>query len=251
MSEKKTAFSAALPSRRLAGRKIVITGAASGIGRATARLFLEEGSQVILLDRNLEGLHATLDNGDGVCIEADITNPDSVGSGVTAAAEKLGGVDGVVNAAGIMLTGPTDEMTFETWEKVISVNLSGSFFVVKACLPWLRKREGSTIVNIGSGAGLLPNAPGLAAYAASKGGIIALTKALASDLAPQVRVNCVCPGMVDTPMADGFRANVGNYALKRIADPTEIARAILFLTASESSYVTGAALAVDGGRTFH
>lgn len=204
-----------------------------------------------MLDRDMDGLKATLDNGEGLCVAVDIADDKEVVRAIDQAAEKVGGIDGVVNAAGIMLTGPTVEMAAETWEKVISVNLSGSFFVVKACLPWLRKEEGSTIVNIGSGAGLLPNAPGLAAYAASKGGIIALTKALASDLAPHVRVNCVCPGMVDTPMADGFRANVGNYALKRIADPAEIARAILFLTGSDSSYVTGAALAVDGGRTFH
>lgn len=113
------------------------------------------------------------------------------------------------------------------------------------------QNKGSTIVNIASAAGLLPNAPDLAAYAASKGGVIALTKALASDVAPDVRVNCICPGMVDTPMADGFQANVVNYALKRFADPMEIARALLFLTSAESSYVTGSVLAVDGGRSFH
>ncbi|MFT2215075.1 SDR family NAD(P)-dependent oxidoreductase [Rhizobium giardinii] len=238
-------------SQRLVGRKILITGASSGIGRATARLFMEEGAQVILLDRNREGLGATLGDGNGFCVEVDITDSNAVVQAIDDVAGASGGLDGVVNAAGIMLTGPTEEMSVETWERTIGVNLSGSFFVVKACIPWLKQREGSTIVNIASGAGLLPNTPGLAAYAASKGGIIALTKALASDLAPHIRTNCVCPGMVDTPMAEGFRANVGNYALKRIADPNEIARAILFLTTAESSYVTGAALAVDGGRTFH
>jgi NAD(P)-dependent dehydrogenase (short-subunit alcohol dehydrogenase family) len=150
-----------------------------------------------------------------------------------------------------MITGPTQGVTPETWRKVIEVNLTGTFLVTQAALPWLRQAKGSTVVNIASGAGVLPNAPGLAAYAASKGGVIALTKALAADLAPEIRVNCICPGMVDTPMADGFRANVGNYALKRIADPQEIAQALLFLTSSEASYITGATLAVDGGRTFH
>ncbi|TIX35021.1 MAG: SDR family oxidoreductase, partial [Mesorhizobium sp.] len=194
---------------------------------------------------------ATLNGGDGAVAEADITKEVDVQHTIEECAKQLGGIDGVINAAGIMLTGPTVDMSIETWRQVIDVNLSGSFFVVKACLPWLLKSGGSTIVNIASGAGLLPNAPGLVAYAASKGGVIAMTKSLASDLAPTIRVNCVCPGMVDTPMADGFRQNVGNYALKRLADPDEIAQALLFLTCTESSYVTGAALAVDGGRTFH
>ncbi|MPR08678.1 SDR family NAD(P)-dependent oxidoreductase [Microvirga tunisiensis] len=243
-AEKSTA-------RRLADRRILITGAASGIGRATAELFMEEGARVILLDRNSDGAKATLGNGDGVAIGVDITDETAVAQAVEHAASALGGIDGVINAAGIMPTGPTMDITSETWRQVIDVNLSGTFFVAQACLPWLKRKKDSTIVNISSGAGLLPNAPGLVAYAASKGGVIALTKALASDLAPDIRVNCVCPGMVDTPMADRFRANVGNYALKRLADPTEIARAMLFLSCPESSYVTGATLAVDGGRTFH
>ena len=98
---------------------------------------------------------------------------------------------------------------------------------------------------------MLPNTPGRTAYAASKGGVINLTRSLAAELAPSIRVNSVCPGLVDTPMADGVRTNTGNYAMKRLADPIEIAQAILFLTSRESSYVTGVALAVDGGRSFH
>jgi len=238
-------------NQRLVGRRIVITGAASGIGRVTASLFMEEGAKVILLDRNAGALETTFGGRDGVIAEVDITKEDQVTAAINQAAEKIGGIDGVINAAGIMMTGPTAEITPKIWRQVLDVNLSGSFFVIQACLPWLRRNEISTVVNIASGAGLLPNAPGLVAYAASKGGVIALTKALAADLAPAIRVNCVCPGMVDTPMADGFRTNVGNYALKRIADPAEIARAMLFLTSPDSSYVTGATLAVDGGRTFH
>lgn len=226
---------------RLAGRRIVVTGAASGIGKATAALLEEEGAKVARLDR------AEVAGG----FACDVSDPSSAARAVAAAAEGLGGIDGVVNAAGIMRTGPTAQITPETWDSVIGINLTGTFRVISACLPWLDQAEGAAIVNIASGAGLLPNAPGLAAYAASKGGVIALTKALAADLAPRIRVNCICPGMVDTPMADGHRANVGNYALKRIADPLEIARTILFLLGGEASYITGAALAVDGGRTFH
>ncbi|MGR9235126.1 NAD(P)-dependent dehydrogenase (short-subunit alcohol dehydrogenase family) [Rhizobium leguminosarum] len=238
-------------SQRLAGRRIVITGAASGIGRVTARLFMEEGAKVILLDRNADALQTAFEGLDTVVAGVDITRDNEVVKVIAQAAETVGGIDGVINAAGIMITGPTADLSPQSWRQVIDVNLSGTFFVIQACLPWLKSNDFSTVVNVASGAGLLPNAPGLAAYAASKGGVIALTKALAADLAPNIRVNCVCPGMVDTPMADGFRANVGNYALKRIADPAEIARAMLFLTSSESSYVTGATLAVDGGRTFH
>ena len=106
-------------------------------------------------------------------------------------------------------------------------------------------------MNIASGQGLLPNIPNTTAYAASKGGVVNLTRALAAELAPSIRVNSVCPGMVDTPMTAGFERPLDRYALKRIADPLEIAQAILFLTSTESSFVTGAALAVDGGRTFH
>jgi len=106
-------------------------------------------------------------------------------------------------------------------------------------------------VNIASGQGLLPNVPGRSAYAASKGAVVNLTRALAAEWAPAIRANSVCPGLVDTPMADGVRANAGNYALRRLAEPIEIANAILFLTSAESSYVTGAALAADGGRSFH
>lgn len=238
-------------SDRLAGRRVVITGAASGIGKATAGLFLAQGATVILLDRDGAGLKTTLGAGQGCIAEVDITDAGAVDAAIAQAAQACGGIDGVINAAGIMITGRTVDTSVDTWSKVIGVNLTGTFIVAKACLPWLMQTKGSTIVNIASAAGLLPNAPGLAAYAASKGGVIALTKALASDVAPDVRVNCICPGMVDTPMADGFQANVGNYALKRLADPVEIARALLFLTSAESSYVTGSVLAVDGGRSFH
>ncbi|QLH13014.1 SDR family oxidoreductase [Paracoccus pantotrophus] len=237
--------------QRLAGRRIVITGAASGIGKATAALFMAEGAQVILVDRNGAGAEATLGAGQGLALELDITDADAVEAAVARGVQALGGIDGLINAAGIMLTGPTAEITPEIWGKVLAVNLTGSFLMARSCLPWLREGKNSTIVNIASGAGILPNAPGLVAYAASKGGIVAMTKALAADIAPEVRVNCVAPGMVDTPMADGFRANVGNYALRRLADPTEIAQALLFLSSAESAYITGATLAVDGGRTFH
>ena len=239
------------PAARLTGRRIVITGAASGIGKAIALLFAKEGASLALLDLDQEGVTEAARQTGGHGFQADVASEDATSAAVVQAAKALGGIDGLVNAAGIMLTGAMGEMPMSAWRKVLDVNLTGTYMVARSCLPWLTKETGATIVNIASAAGLLPNAPGLTAYAASKGGVVNLTRAMAAELAPGIRVNSVCPGMVDTPMAEGFKGNVGNYALKRIADPEEIARAVLFLTSAEGSYVTGAALAADGGRSFH
>ncbi|HXX85395.1 MAG TPA: SDR family NAD(P)-dependent oxidoreductase [Casimicrobiaceae bacterium] len=240
-----------IPGKRLLSRRIVITGAASGIGRSTAQLFVREGATVALFDRDMRGLTETLRDIQAHAFEADVTDEDAVSQAVDKAAAAMGGIDGVVNVAGVMRVSPISDLPAADWRRVLDINLTGTYIVVRNCLRWMTREAEATIVNIASAAGLLPNAPGLTAYAASKGGVVNLTRALAAELAPKIRANCVCPGMVDTPMADGFRGNVGNYALKRIADPGEIAQAILFLTSVESSYVTGAALAVDGGRSFH
>jgi NAD(P)-dependent dehydrogenase (short-subunit alcohol dehydrogenase family) len=244
-----TEFSAGL--ERLRGRRIVITGAASGIGRATALLFAAEGAQLALFDLDEKGAADTAQRTGAQVFRTDVTDETSLGNAVDGAARWLGGIDGVVNAAGIMPTGPMEETPAAVFRKVLEVNLTGTWLVSRACLPWLRKQAGSTIVNIASAAGLLPNAPGLTAYAASKGGVVNVSRAMAAELAPAIRVNCVCPGMVDTPMAEGLHGNAGNYALKRIADPQEIARVLMFLSSTESSYVTGAVWAADGGRSFH
>ena len=238
-------------SARLAGRKVIVTGAASGIGRTTAILFVAEGANVTLFDRNTEALRKVADEIPAGFCSVDITNETDVAKAVEKAASEMGGIDGLVNAAGIMSKGLATEVSADDFRCVIEVNLTGTYIVSRHCIPFMQLHEMSTIVNIASAQGLLPNAPGHTAYAASKGGVVNLTRALAAELAPKIRVNSVAPGMVDTPMADGYRANVGNYALKRLAAPEEIARALLFLTSSESSYVTGAALAVDGGRSFH
>jgi NAD(P)-dependent dehydrogenase (short-subunit alcohol dehydrogenase family) len=236
---------------RLQQRRVLITGAASGIGRRTALLFATEGAALTLLDCSVEGLAEVARETGGFAVETDVTDEGSVADAVKRGAAAMGGIDGVVNAAGIVIRGPVLEVGVADWRRVIDVNLAGTYIVVRYCLPWLTKVTGATIVNIASGQGLLPNRPEMTAYAASKGGVVNLTRALAAELAPAIRVNSVCPGMVDTPMtADGPR-DVTPYALKRIADPLEIAHAILFLTGSESSFVTGAALAIDGGRTFH
>jgi NAD(P)-dependent dehydrogenase (short-subunit alcohol dehydrogenase family) len=236
---------------RLQGRRILITGAASGIGRKTAELFANEGAALALLDRNREGLAEIARETRGLAVEADVAQELSVSQAVEQGAATMGGIDGIVNAAGIVIHASVLDVGVADWRRVLDVNLTGIYIVVRCCLPWLAKAPFATIVNIASGQGLLPNTPNMTAYAASKGGVVNLTRALAAELAPSIRVNSVCPGMVDTPMTAGLQREVDRYAMKRIADPLEIAQAILFLTSAESSFVTGAALAVDGGRTFH
>jgi NAD(P)-dependent dehydrogenase (short-subunit alcohol dehydrogenase family) len=240
-----------VPADRLRQRRIVITGAASGIGRRTAQLFAAEGAALTLLDRTLDGLAETARETRALAAEADVTDEASVARAVEQGAKAMGGIDGIVNAAGIVIRGSVLEIGVADWRRVLDVNLTGTYIVVRCCLPWLTKAPFATIVNIASGQGLLPNTPDMTAYAASKGGVVNLTRALAAELAPAIRVNSICPGMVNTPMTAGGQRDVAPYALKRVAEPLEIAHAILFLTGGESSFVTGAALAVDGGRTFH
>ena len=239
---------------RLTGRRILITGGASGIGRATASLFMAEGAAVAVLDR-------AGDAGNGVFVPVDVADAASVKQAVAQAASALGGLDGVVNAAGIFSPAGLADTTADLFSQTMAVNLMGTFLVVQAAAPLLLAAGGpATIVNIGSGVGITPTGPGSTAYVASKGGVIAMTKALAMELAPTVRVNVVCPGAVETPMTQSFLRNAAGdvdpvlanrYALRRPGEPEELAAAILFLTSAESSFVTGIVMPVDGGRTFH
>lgn len=239
---------------RLTGRKILITGGASGIGRATCALFVQEGASVVVLDRNIA------DVADVRAIAADVSDAGSVTRAMQEVAQVMGGLDGLVNAAGVFINKDLMGTDAQTWNTTIAVNLTGTFLCVQAAVPLLRQAAQATIVNLASGVGLLPTGGGSTAYVASKGGVIAMTRALAAELAPGIRVNAVCPGAVETPMTDGtlrdaagaiMPAIVNRYALGRPASPEEIAAAILFLISHESSFVTGVNLAVDGGRTFH
>jgi NAD(P)-dependent dehydrogenase (short-subunit alcohol dehydrogenase family) len=251
----------------LAGRRVLVTGGASGIGRATAERFLSEGAAVAALDRNagaLDDLRKTRAGVAGSLIThaADVTDEAAVAAAVAAVVQRLGGLDGVVNAAGVDLVADIEAMSQADWSRILAVNLTGPMLVMRAAYPHLRVAGGGTIVNVSSGAGLSPLAH-RTAYCASKAGLQMASKALAIEAAPfGIRVNCVCPGAVETPL---FRESVDHaadpaaayelvrqrYALKRVAEPHEIAAAILWLTGAESSYVTGTAMAVDGGRTFH
>ncbi|MDJ1159591.1 SDR family NAD(P)-dependent oxidoreductase [Chelatococcus sp. SYSU_G07232] len=251
-------------SDRLAGRRILVTGGASGIGRACVARFRGEGARVALLDRDraaTERCVAELGRDGLVALPADAAAPDEVNAAVAAAADGLGGLDGVVACAGIDMEKPLADLSDEDWALTLGVNLTAPMLVSRAALPHLR-RQGGTIVIVTSAAGLVP-VPGRSAYCAAKAGAIMLAKALAVELAPErIRVNAVCPGAVDTPLLrsswetkpdpQAARAAIeARYALKRIAAPGEIADAVLWLTSAESSYVTGTAVAVDGGRSFH
>lgn len=249
----------------LAGRRVLITGAASGIGRATARLFRDEGAALALIDRDARALASaarSLGGDEIAALAVDVTDEAAVETAVVAAADRLGGLDGVVNGAGIALTAPLETITRPQWDEVLAVNLTGPMLVCRAALGALTDAGGGTIVNIASGAALRP-LDNQSAYCAAKAGLVMLSKALALELAPRgIRVNALCPGVVDTPLfrsawelapdAPLPEATIrARYALGRIADPKEIATAALFLTGPHASYVTGTAMAVDGGRTFH
>jgi NAD(P)-dependent dehydrogenase (short-subunit alcohol dehydrogenase family) len=239
----------------LSGRRILITGGASGIGRATCELFAREGAAVAVLDRDTACI-----SGSAYGVAGDVSDAASVTRAMQDAAQALGGLDGLVNAAGVYIDRGLMETPPDVWNTTIAVNLTGTFLCVQAAVPFLRRTERATIVNIASGVGLLPAGDGSTAYVASKGGVIAMTRTLAAELAPAIRVNSVCPGAVETPMTDGTLrdasgavtpAIAGRYALGRPAAPEEIAAAILFLTSHDSSFVTGINLPVDGGRTYH
>jgi len=254
---------------RLANRRILITGAASGIGLATARLFLAEGAAVAALDNRPQALDAALTalrevgaDAATIPVYADVTDMASVAAGTAAAAAALGGLDGVVNAAGVDLLQPFEEMTAGDWHGVLAINLTGPMQVCQAVLPLMKAAGGGSIVNIASGAALRPLAE-RTAYCASKAGLVMLTKTLALELAPHgVRANAICPGAIDTPMLElsyrdrpdpeaALQAIRERYALGRIGEVDDIAEAALYLTSDAAGFVTGAALAVDGGRAFH
>lgn len=250
---------------RLEGRTILITGAASGIGLATAELFRREGAQVALLDIDAVAVHAAADRlgRDGVvAVAADVSDERQVKAAVAVTVKALGRLDGVVSAAGIDLVRPFDEMSSADWARVLAVNLNGPMFVCAAALSALKSAGRGTIVTIASGAALRPLEQ-RTAYCASKAGLVMFSKTLAVDLAPyRIRVNAICPGIIDTPLfrrsfehaADPqaeLRRILDRYVIKEAGRPGDIAYAALYLTSDESAYVTGSALAVDGGRTFH
>ena len=230
-------------------------------------MFRAEGAAVGLIDiaeAELAGAVGEIGASDGppaVSAACDVADARSVGEAVASIAERIGRVDGVVNAAGIDHTASFAETTVDDWRRVIDINLTGPFNLTKAALDHFGP-SGGTIVHIASGAALRPLAD-RTAYCSSKAGLVMFAKSLAVDLAPDgIRVNAICPGVVNTPMFRGaidasadpdaeLAKILDRYLIKNVARPDDIANAALFLTSDESGHVTGSTLAVDGGRTFH
>lgn len=238
----------------LEGYRAVVVGGAAGIGRATAALLEERGARVFVIDRN--------DAAPREGARADLADAGTVTAAMVRAAEVLGGIDILVNSAGIDLEAPSEAVSDADWDRVLSVNLSGPMRAARAAFPHLAASGRGAIVNVSSGAGLRP-IPGRAAYCASKAGLVMLSKSLAFDWAAQgIRVNTVCPGAVHSDLFDQSWVHAPDpeakleeirerYALRRIAQPEELAEAILFLVGPGARHITGTTLAVDGGRTFH
>lgn len=238
----------------LQDRRVLITGAGSGIGKATAALFTREGARLALLDIDKDSIAEQAEALGGFAVAADVRDEQGVIDAVGAAAEALDGLDGLVNAAGVSIRVNLEDLGMEVWRRIIDINLTGTYVVCRAALPFLRQAGEATIVNIASGAATRAG-PGRSAYTASKAGVIAFTRSIASELAPHIRVNAILPGAVETPLFEGLvpdqatrEAVISRYAMKRIGRPEEIANAILFMTSKQSSFMTGSPMLVDGGQ---
>jgi len=247
---------------RLAGRVAIVTGGANGIGRASAERFAAEGASVVIADVAEEqgrAVEAAIRAGGGraTFVRTDVADPASVAGLIDAAVAGYGRLDVLFNNAGVGRFLRFDELTLEEWDRVFAIDLRATFVACRLALPHLRATRG-VILNTSSQSGLQGQARN-EAYCAAKGGVVLLTRSLARELAPEgIRVNCICPGGVDTNLLKTFaesaaHAGPGSLAsrspLGRLARPEEIAAAALFLVSDDASFVTGVALAVDGGAT--
>ena len=251
--------------QRVSGKVAIITGGGTGIGRACALALAREGAKVALLARRREKLEAvareiTAAGGEAFALECDVTDKVSVERAVRAVEERFRKLNVVINNAGTVHVGTVEETPNDDWDRVISVNLTGTFLMSRAGVPALRRAGGGSIINIGSYLGIVALKQ-RAAYCASKGGVTLLTKAMALDHAQEnIRVNCICPALVETEMATGAisrmpdpaayrRLRESQIPIGRIGLPEDIANLALYLASDESSWMTGVAIPLDGGVT--
>ena len=248
---------------RLAGKVALITGGSSGIGSVTAALFAQEGAAVALTGRSQERGEKVAQGiinggGEAMFIQSDVRVADQCRQSVEQTLERFGKIDVLYNNAGVFYPKTVPDCTEEEWDETIDSSLKGAFLMSKYALPSMIARGSGSIIHCSSGWGIL-GGNDAAAYCAAKGGLVLMTKAMAIDHGPQgIRVNCVCPGDVQTPMLDDdadkrglswekYEAGASDRPLGRIGTADEIAQAVLFLASEESSFMTGAALVVDGG----
>lgn len=248
-------------SRSVAGKVVIVTGAASGMGRATAHLFADEGARVALIDINQDPLNKVVDEITAAGYEAkgwqlDLSDGKAIAGVITAIGEHFGGIDILVNNAGISLFTAIDGDDFyAAWDKTLAVLLTAHTHTIRAALPFLRKAEHPRIINIASTEALGATKFG-SPYTAAKTGVVGLTRSLAVELGPEaITVNCICPGPINTGMTDGIPDEQKiifakrRVALRRYAEPEEVAHATLSLSLPAAQYITGVTLPVDGGLT--
>ncbi len=251
---------------KLADKVAVITGGNSGIGKATAILFSQEGAQVCITGRDESRCREVVEEiskigGHVIFVKADVRFPDACRKTVEATLEAFGRLDILVNNAGGYYAANAVDCSEEDWDLTIDINLKGTFLMSKFALPTMIEQGSGVIINNGSGWGIVGGNEAVS-YCASKGGVVLMTKAMAIDHASQgIRVNCLCPGSVKTPMLDEdarlrgltweeyHKQDADHRPMGRIGTPEEIARAALFLASDDSTFMTGATLVVDGGGT--
>jgi NAD(P)-dependent dehydrogenase (short-subunit alcohol dehydrogenase family) len=250
---------------RLSGKVALITGGGTGIGRAIATAFAREGASVAVAGRRLEKLREVIgeiqkQGGAGLAMQCDVTRATEVARAVKGTEERFGRLNVLVNNAGTLHASTVEGISEEEWDRMMTVNLKGPFLVSRAVLPEFRKCGGGAIVNIGSVLGLFA-VKDRAAYCASKGGVTMLTKAMALDHAHEkIRVNCICPSVVETDLVKGvfdesergqamLKARLATIPLGRLGRPEDVAEMAVYLASEESSWLTGAAIPLDGGVT--